>query len=214
MTGDERLREAYSRAAEARGAPARARCASPEALLAVVRREGREADRLATLDHAMACIACREELELLRAIERAGGADARDAVERIRWRRYATVALAASALLAISLGPGRRYWQRDDGDTMRGAADEVTPVAPASDAVVARAPVTFAWRAVPGTRRYTLEVLTSEGAVALSQPTADTTLVVGAPLALSPGEYRWWVRAQAEDGSERRSIARRLRISE
>jgi hypothetical protein len=208
---DEQLREAYAQAVERRGGTERDRCPTPEALLALARRQGPEGDRLATLDHAMACPACRDEFELLRSIERAGGEGAHEAVEQIRWRRYASVAIAASALLAVSLGPGRQLWERDD-DPTRGGADEVTAVAPAADAVVSGAPVTFTWRAVSGTRGYTLEVLTAAGAVAVSRETADTTLVLTAPPALAPGEYHWWVRAQAEDGSERRSAARRLRV--
>lgn len=214
MTSDERLRAAHAEAVAARGTPTRAACVSPEALLALARREGREANRLATLDHAMACPSCRQELELLRAIEAAGNAGTRDAVEGIRWRRYASVALAASAVLAIALGPGRRLVGGGGDDTMRGGVEEVTPIAPARDAVARGSEITFTWRSVPGAQRYTLEVLTSAGVVALTRATTDTAVIVGPAQPLAPGEYRWWVRAQAGDGSERRSGARRLRVSE
>ena len=72
--GDARLRDAYAQAVALRREQSRSACASPDALLAVVRREGREDIRLATLDHALACPDCGRELELLRSIERAGGA--------------------------------------------------------------------------------------------------------------------------------------------
>ena len=48
------LKEAYQ-AHLARSRRDRASCPPPEAIQALVRREGDEADRLATLDHVMAC---------------------------------------------------------------------------------------------------------------------------------------------------------------
>lgn len=218
MTTDQRLREAYARAVEARDVSSRAACVSPEALLALARREGRERDRLATLDHAMSCAACRRELELLRAIERAGDEGVQQAVERIRWRRYVSIAIAASAVLAVlavSLGPGRQLWDRDGGDVARSPGSDVVLLAPATAvSMSAGAPLVFTWRPVPGARDYTLEVLTSEGMVALSRQTPDTSLTVAPPASLAPGEYHWTVRARGDGGAEHRSDARRLRVVE
>ena len=101
---DEGLREAYQRALATRAPRELAVCPAPEAILALVRREGSEDERLSVLDHAMACPACRQEFELLRAIEGAGAQAARQeaaskaagggetpgrVVGHISWRRWA-----------------------------------------------------------------------------------------------------------------------------
>lgn len=213
MSTDEQLRGAYGQALGARGAPDRARCVSPEALRDLAGRKGPEADRMATLDHAMGCPVCREEFELLRSIEIADRRGMRGAIGRIPWTRVASIAAAASVVLALTLEPGRRLWQRGDGGPMRGAGDAVTVVAPANDAALGADPATFVWRAVPGARRYTLELLTPDGAVAASRETTDTTVTLAAQPALAPGEYRWWLLAVVDDGTERRSEMRRLRIA-
>lgn len=216
MTTDDRLRDAYGRAIEARAVAARARCVSPEALLALVRREGREVERLATLDHAMNCAACREEFELLRSIERAGGDDVRQAVEGIRWKRNLSMAIAASAILAIGIGTGRQVLDPDDGDIMRsGASDEIGLVAPAVSASLrAGGAVTFTWRSVPGAPSYVLELLDADGEVAWTGLTRDTTLSMPIADLLPPGAYHWTVRARSEDGRELRSVARPMRVTD
>ena len=208
---DGRLRDAYLRAVEARVAADRADCPTAEALLHVVRREGSEDVRLATLDHALSCAECRRELELLRSIEKAGRAGAARAVDGIRWRRAATVALAASAVLAISLGPGRRPWRRSDESLVRGGAAGISLTSPATGAsAVIGAPVTFTWHPVPSARRYVIELFAPDGALALRGQTADTTLTLVVPGGLAAGQYGWWVSAQTEDGARVSSDARPL----
>lgn len=213
MTADEKVREAYRRAVEARTAPPRAGCVSADALLALVRREGREADRLATLDHAMACAPCRAEFELLRSLERAGGEHARAAVEGIRWKRHVAMALAASVVLAVGVGTGRRVLDPDDGP-MRSSTDaEIELLTPAvSQMVLAGSPVTFAWRPVPDARSYTVELLTAEGSVAVTTRTSDTVVQAFLADSLPAGDYYWSVRATAWDRSEMRSAARAVRV--
>ena len=209
--GDARLRDAYAQAVALRREPSRGACASPDALLAVVRREGREDIRLATLDHVLACPDCGRELELLRSIERAGGVATQRAVEGLRWRRAASVALAASVLLAITLGPGRTLWDDRGEPVTRGDGAGLVLLAPHwSETVTTASPLTFVWHAVPGAERYALELLTTEGAVALKRETADTTLTVAPQHGLGAGEYRWWVSAQTDDGASLRSAARPL----
>lgn len=209
---DDRLREAYARALEERARTHRGDCPSPEAMLALARREGTEAARLTTLDHVMSCGHCQEEFELLRALERAGGDEGRRGAEQIRWRRYASVALAASVLLAVGIGVGQRLG-RDDTDVLRGGTDGIALAAPAAEvAVAASSPVVLVWHPVAGATRYTIELLAADGTLAFSGETADTTLIVAAPPVA--GEYRWLVRAQAGDGTERRSAARALRVRE
>ena len=210
---DARLRIAHARALETRQGSDRAECPSPEALLALVRRDGPEEARLRTLDHTMTCPDCRRELELLRAIERAGAATAGSAVEGIRWRRAASIALAASAVLAISLGPGRRLWRDEHDATLRSGDTGMVLLAPrADDSTGATSPLTFTWRGVPAARRYDLEILTPDGTVALARQTSDTSLTFAAPTGLPAGRYRWWVTAQTEDGARIRSEARPLTI--
>ena len=210
-----RLRAAYQRAVDARHEPGRVACPAPDALLALVRREGSETTRLTTLDHAMSCAECRGELDLLRAIERAGSEGTRREVQRFRWRRVVPLALAASVLLAIALGPGRdRLQRRLAGDVSRaGGSDEVVALLPTdAGAVPAGTPITFVWHGVAGARRYTVEVRTADGSVAFDAQTTDTSVTLAPPRALDAGDYRWWVSAYGEDGVATRSLARRLTV--
>jgi hypothetical protein len=215
---EERLRELYARALEAREPVQREQCPSPEALLALARREGPEAERLETLDHVMSCARCRSEFDLLRAIDAAGAGEGQArgasrsparAFARRRWTTFVPLALAASLALAVALGPGRNLWRPEPGEVMRGKPTEAMLLAPAPE-VDAGTPLTFIWRPVPQSRRYTLEVLTLDGTVACEAQTTDT--VVAATRPLSPGKYQWWVRAIAEDGSQLSSATRRLRV--
>lgn len=213
---DDRLRDAYARAVRDRSSSDRRGCVAPEMLLAIARREGTETERLAALDHVMACAACRPELELLCSIERAGGVEIRKSVERIRWQRYASLAVAASAVIAVTYGYGRGRFGSGDETVLRGNhVSDITAIAPASGATHTGKPgsLTFTWSAVSGTNGYTLEVITADGDVSLRRQTRDTTLTLTSADALAPGEYQWWVSALSEDGSDLRSSARRLRIT-
>ena len=210
---DEKLREAYARATSARPNSRRADCPTPEALEALAKRQGSEDQRLATLDHVMACADCRQELELLRAIEQAGRAETGASTKHMRWRRPFVLALgtalAAGAALVAVLGP----WSARQNRTvvMRGAAPDVRLAAPANDTVVSPGGLTFVWRSVPDARRYTLEVLTPSGAVRARRETSDTTTAISAA-ELGAGDLRWTVRADM-DGGELHSPTRRLRVS-
>jgi hypothetical protein len=210
---DEGLRELYERAlaeraASERATPERAGCPSPAAILALVRREGGEERRLETLDHVMACPVCRREFELLRAIERAGE---RSWTTR-GWRRVAPIALAASVLLAVGVGVWQRVGRRDGLDVERGTPDTVMLLAPRADAI-AGAPVSFVWHAVPGARRYELEVLDAGGTPVYGLTTGDTVVTLPDARRLGPGvEYHWWVRVTDDAGSRRASSMRRLRL--
>lgn len=230
---DERLRELYERTLASRGADAtRAGCPTPEALHALVRREGTEAERLATLDHVMSCAACARDFELLRAVEAAGVATAGAAAvaapagvgrthQAIPWRQIAPFALAASLLLAVGVVGvrGRRGGGADvavPGDVMRGGSGEgaLTLIAPAAAAAVdPTAPLTFVWRADPDARRYVLEVLDAGGRAVVSADARDTTLTLRDATALRPGVgYRWLVRSFGDGGAQRASAARPLRV--
>jgi len=163
----------------------------------------------------MSCPDCRRDFELLRAIEAGRRADAGVAVETIRWRRplgiaLATALAAALALVAV-LGPWRD-WRREGAgpDLARGGRADAAAIAPGDDASLPRGPLAFTWHPATGARRYTVELLTTNGTVAASLETGDTTATLDAGR-LPPGDYRWWVRASL-DGGERRSSPRRLRL--
>ncbi len=223
---DEGLQQAYARALASRAPGDRAACPTPEAILGLVQRQGDEEQRLSVLDHVMACAACRQEFELLRAIQRAGVQAATEArtpetvavggapgrvVGHIRWRGWAPIAAAAAVVLVLALGPGRRLWQ-PGAEPVRGGGESLALVAPADAAMPSGAPLAFVWHRVPGAERYTLELLTGGGVLALSRTTTDTTLTLSLPPNLAPGDYRWWVIATAGDGSETRSDTRTLRL--
>ena len=175
------LKEAYQ-AHLARSRRDRASCPSPEAIQALVRREGDETTRLATLDHVMSCGECRTELDLLRTVEEAGqrsGAVA--APGRRRWVMPA--ALAATLLLAVGLG---RLALKPSEDTVRsGDTGRVELIAPGAE-VPAGAPVSFAWRPVEGASRYRLEVLNASGDLAIEAETHDTALTSDSAARLAP----------------------------
>ena len=207
---DEQLRELYARAVAARRDPRRAACPAPEALLAAVRHEGPEQRRLVVLDHAMACADCRQDLELLRAIETSRRAEAGAAVQGRRWASPLYIMLAASVALFATLTVWQRSQRTTASDVLRGNGPGVATIAPLPDATVAAGPLAFTWHAVPGARRYVVELVTAGGAVSASRETTDTTATLG-DARLGAGEYTWWVRAQL-DGGESRSPARRVRV--
>ena len=202
---DEELRRAYARATAAQRPANRAACPSPDELLALARREGPEATRLATLDHAMACDSCRSELELLRAIE---AAERRETGHHraTGWRTPLAIALAASVLLAIGLGLGREWLGTRPSDTMRGGSGSIALLSPGAAATIDGDSIVFAWRGVAGATRYVVELLDRDGNPVLGATTVDTTVIL--PRAETPaGDYRWWVVAELP-GGERRSETR------
>lgn len=207
---DEELRAAYGRAMAAPRSADRTGCVPPDEMIALLRREGPESARLATLDHTMACSACQREFELLRSIDAAERRDA-GASRSSGWRKPLGLALAASLLLAIGLGPGRGWLARGEPDVMRGDAASLVAASPADGAFVSADSLRFAWHPVAGAGRYVVELLTPDGTVRLSETTGDTTLTLRGVRGVPGGEYRWWVRAILPDG-ERRSEPRSLRL--
>jgi len=206
---DERLRALYQRALATRGE--RTGCVEPEAILAVVRREGAEDRRLATLDHVMGCRACRGELDLLRSIESANAeakAEAKRATPRWRWGWAAPIAMAASFSLVVAVA----YKLTRGGVVVvveRGGGQVVDLLSPPAD-IEATAPVVFVWKPVSGALRYDLEVLDEQGKVVFAETTEKP--LVKLDRRLPPGTYRWWVRAAVGADEPRASDMRRLRI--
>jgi len=190
---DDQLRAAY--------APGKRRgpdCPTPDALLAAVRGEGVEAERLRVLDHALQCESCRSELALLHAVSDPGAAKAqRGSVLR---RRAIPLALAATVLLAFGLA--RVFRPTDEILSERGGTSDVVLVSPANGNSVGDS-VTFVWRPVTRALDYQLEVTDNEGTILSTTVTTDTTWRPGTPL--PPGECRWWIIAHLDDRTERRS---------
>jgi hypothetical protein len=189
--------------------------ASPDAILAVVTREGSEEERLATLEHVMACAECHREYQWLTAVNEAGleadGSTA--AAPRRAWWRGAPMAMAASLLVAVGAAVVLSGVLRTGDDRERGASGDIALAGP-GERVSGSGPITFAWHAVPGVSRYVLEVQRADGSVAIADTTADTAATVTDMSRLRPDSaYRWWVR-EATDGSEPRSSAfRDLRLT-
>jgi hypothetical protein len=215
---DQRLRDLYQQAVSARGAATRADCPDADTLLALVRREGGEDERLRTLDHAMRCGECMRELELLRALEKAGArmSGARSAVRRdsvLSWRRAVPLALAASAVLAVSLVVGRDRAADGTGEPMRGAEDALVVHGPRDVELGAGDSLVAAWQPTAGASRFVVEVLDADGRAAIADTTSDTTHVVRDLGRLTPGrDYRWWVRSIGSGDAQRASALFRLRV--
>ena len=208
---EERLRQIYRGVMASRGRRAgrAAACPDPDAILALVRREGSEDSRLATLDHVMSCADCRPEFDLLRSIELAGAEAGAARTARRSWIMPA--ALAASVLLAVVVGRLMLPAVPEDEVVRSGEDGRVTLLAPPPEAATG-SPMLFAWHPIPGAGRYRLEVLTGEGEVALEAETADTAIMVQSAADLPPGDYTWWVGATSA-GAAVRSALRPLRLT-
>ena len=210
---DEALRTAYQQMLDARRVSGRERCVDPEGMLALLRQEGSEEQRLETLDHVMSCGACSSEFELLRSVGQAGAGIADPtqlAVPRIARRLAVPLALAASLLFVITVGQKLR--SPGGPEVERGTSDGVTLLDPPEE-IAAGAPPTFVWKPLPGTQSYELEVLDERGAVVWGTKTSETSATLSDPGLLAPGKtYRWWVRATNASGNQRASALRSLRI--
>jgi hypothetical protein len=204
---EQELRAIYGGILASRAPGRHSACPEPEAILALVRREGPEETRLATLDHVMSCADCRSEFDLVRSIELAGANAGAAARPGRRW--MAPLALAASVLLAIVVG---RYAlpRATDSDVVRSGGEErLTLLAPPPEAAVG-SPLLFAWHPIAGAGRYRIEVMNAGGEVVLEAETADTAIVLQSAADLEPGDYQWWVGATSP--ADARSALRALRL--
>jgi hypothetical protein len=84
-------------------------------------------------------------------------------------------------------------------------------VTPTNGAAVRAGLVRFTWRPVSGVIHYTLELDATDGTVLVSSQTRDTTFTASVA-ATAVGENRWLVRAKVQDGSEKRSETRLLKV--
>jgi hypothetical protein len=174
-----------------------------------MRGEGAEDERLRVLDHALKCDACRPELALLRSVSGEPVASESGSRMPLAWRRFVPVAAAAS-IAVVGLVVLQQVF--NGPDVMRGgAAGAIALIAPANRATLTSDSTHFVWHPVPGAIRYTLEVTAPDGSVLASQETSDTAVVVKLSTA-SNADVRWWVKAAMDDGSEKRSDAREIRV--
>ena len=214
---DDYLRRSYARHHAGNPAPGRWGCAPPEKLLALVERQGTDAERMETLDHAMACEACRKDLELLRAVTRSGrqmaGAGGRWAPVRRLWAQPRW--MAAAAVLVIALGSLTvTLLPRGPESAWRAAGAEANLVSPRG-AVPRGAPLTFTWRREPAATFYELELLGPAGEALHLERTADTTLALPPNVSLTTGtDYTWVVRVRLEDGRSVHSDPVRFRLTQ
>lgn len=203
---DDRVRRAYEEYVTRARPAGRAACPPPEALMALAERTGSEADRLTTLDHAMACDFCRRDLDLLRTVAAAGRASAP--------RRWASPPLlAAAALVMIAVGVGVFLSTRPDvvEPAFRAGGAVVTLVAPV-DSVNAGVMPSLVWRAVPGAVVYRVELLGAAGDSVYAATTRDTAVMLSGAAVVAGGEYLWSVRAEYPDGTQAVSEAARFRV--
>jgi len=203
---DERLQQLYQEILSRRLPSDRAGCVAPERLMDLVERHGSEDERLRALDHVMSCTRCREEFEMLRATILAGHRT-RSAIPLKTLAVAASIVfLAASGLLyrAVTGGGDREAEVYRSG---RG----VVLVSPAGE--VARGPVSFSWRSVPGTLRYQVDVIDSAGRAVFFTNTADTSFALPDSVRLVTGAgYTWSVRAELSDGGAARGTPLQFRI--
>ena len=207
---DDELRAAYAPHLR-QGAPARGPdCPSPDALLAALRGERSEPERLRVLDHALQCSACRPELALLHAVSSDTPVEA--SRSRPLWRRLVPLAVAASIVLAVGIAGLGQLRDRQSQDITRAGGDSGPGlISPGGGEAIPRGPVSFVWHPGDGALGYTLELNASDGTLIYSVRTADTA--VNAALdTIAAGRHRWWIRAHLNDGSEQRSETRILEV--
>ena len=215
---DQRLRELYQHAIDARVPGTRVDCPPPERLLALARREGSEEDRLRTLDHVMSCGECMRELELLRVIEKAGArSDGSGAAVRrtsFAWRRALPLALAASLVLAVGITLRQRATDVAGDEQSRGGPSAMEVHGPMTISAAPGDSLVLAWHPVPAASRYLVEVLDDARRAVITQSSRDTVVVLRDLRALTPGrEYLWWVRTDDAVSGQARSALGRLRIT-
>ena len=204
---EEDLVRLYQRGATRRPA-ARADCVPPEALLDVVEQRGPEAARLESVNHAMACADCREELELLRAT--------RIVRDRARLPRFG-FALAASLVLVAglsfyTLGRNRPASGADDDRAVtRSGSDDVQLI---TTGVLYGQTPNLVWRRTSGAASYVVELRREDGTLLTRDTTADTVFAVPDSVRAGPDADAYWaVTARLSDGTSVVSSVRRIRLT-
>jgi hypothetical protein len=211
LTETERFQRLYARRVAERSAPTA--CVAPEQILAVIRRDGAEGERMEILEHVMSCAACHREYQWLTAVDQAGIEAGAAGERRKAWWQGRPMALAASLLAVVAAGLLVQSRIRTGTEPVRGEDGDIVLVAPPT--APTSGDLTFVWRSAPGASGYVLEVQRSDGSIAFSDTTRDTLLTLGAANQVLPDEeYRWWVRELTDVSEPRSSGFRRLHFSD
>ena len=204
-SNDERLRQAYGTALDARAESPRGSHPEPEALVAVAERSGSEAVRLEVLDHVMSCRACQRDLALIRAgLAAAGRPPTRS------WFRSPSAGLMAIAAMLL-LAAGVRLYTASTGDIesgprLRGSSAVATyPVG-----WLASGDARLAWRPANDAASYRVEVVDEAGTAVVDSTVRDTSLVIADSLVRNRLGLSWSVTATLGDGSTIPSLPVRL----
>jgi hypothetical protein len=199
---------------------------SADEIQALVDRTGDEATRLDVLARLVATPEGRRELAMIRALHTGfmleaepdqsspDGAAGRhtSAVEVVLPMRpardwsFSLRPMALAALLLLSVFGIRQLVLRTSDPVYRSSPPALTLLAPTDGATV-RAPLTLMWRSARGSS-YEVELYTTDGRELLRTSVPDTVLRV--PPAVPPGDYRWWVTARLDDGTQIRSATWRV----
>jgi hypothetical protein len=212
LTETERLQQLYTRRLSERDAERTDAHASAERIVSLIRREGTEEERLATVEHVMSCAGCHRDYEWLKSVDQAATETWRGVEAALPlWRR---LPLALAATVLVALGAGLLLARlRTGGETVRGDGGEIALVAP-EDTAAGLGVLTFIWRPLPEASGYVLEVQRDGGAVAFTDTTSDTLLAIADPEAmLPPADYHWWVRELTAGAEPRSSAYRDLRLT-
>jgi hypothetical protein len=204
-SADARLREAYEELMRRRAPGGRVGCPAPDAILSLVERRGGEDVRLVTLDHVMACVECRRDLDLVRTA--AGAAQATVGAERRPWSSWSApvraFALAATVVIAVGLGIYMRT--SDTTPVMRGGAElslhEGRRLAEGT---------LVSWRPAAGATRYDVAVIDADGRQVLRRSLTDTSFVLVDSIASAPRGVVIEISAALADGSTAGPTSARL----
>lgn len=133
---------------------------------------------------------------------------------RRRHRRLVLVPVAAAAVLALIMIP--RVQGPADGTRRIRAGNEggqrIEVVRPVDGASVRSDSITFVWKPAAEGAQYALQITDATGDVALSEFTADTTLMVASGM-LPPGQaYIWYLDALLPNGESATTGLRRFTI--
>ena len=209
---DDLLQRAYAAARQSRQRQRVSDRPAPEVLAQALDGAMSEAERITTLELALAAGAA-DELALLQATS--AGAPSRP-VSRWRWPTVSvTAAAAAAAVVVVTIGLVRVNEPATGGASRPDAApvfrdgeraDGITLLTPSGTLATADS-LAASWRAVPGAVRYDIEWLSDAGDVVARFSTRDTVFRSDARAAVdgAAGATGWWVVATLPDGRVRRS---------
>lgn len=177
-----------------------------EQIAAFIDRRLTDAERLGMEAHLADCVQCRAEVVEVRRLV-LGSSHRR----RTYAMMSAALAIAAAALLVVSTTRHSPTGQSDR--VLRGGhAAVLTAIGP--HGTVPRAGLTLVWSAAGNGAAYRITLSDAAGRSVWASDSRDTSVVVPAVVALSPGtDYFWTVDATLPEGSSRTTTAQSFRIA-